>query len=148
VLADIALKVGIRLIAGASLFPKPGGPPPPPPFSPTSSMKGLIMYGVILSRSWVDSDGAVGLGCRAQNLLTDERMNTLESQGVKGDQPPAIGIPNLIVAEKRLLISQKGQAAACSASTGADEVLGWPRLSPENTIRHHHSFRHLLTHVL
>ncbi|MCT0202418.1 SulP family inorganic anion transporter [Synechococcus sp. CS-602] len=98
VLAGIALKVGIDIIDWGFLKR-----------AHHLSMKGaLIMYGVILLTVLVDLMVAVGVGVFVANFLTIERMNTLESQGVKaistGD-----GDTDLSVAEKRLLDQAKGK---------------------------------------
>lgn len=98
VLAGIALKVGIDIIDWGFLRR-----------AHLLSVKGaLIMYGVILLTVLVDLMVAVGVGVFVANFLTIERMNTLESQGVKaistGD-----GDTDLSVAEKRLLDQAKGK---------------------------------------
>ncbi len=98
VLAGIALKVGIDIIDWGFLKR-----------AHQLSLKGaLIMYGVILLTVLVDLMVAVGIGVFVANFLTIERMNELESRGVKaistGD-----GDTDLPVSEKRLLDLAQGK---------------------------------------
>lgn len=73
VLAGIALKVGIDIIDWSFLKR-----------AHRLSIKGaVIMYGVILLTVLVDLMVAVGVGVFVANFLTIERMNALESKGVK-----------------------------------------------------------------
>lgn len=73
VLAGIALKVGIDIIDWGFLKR-----------AHQVSVKGaLIMYGVILLTVLVDLIAAVGIGVFVANILTIERMSTLQSESVK-----------------------------------------------------------------
>jgi SulP family sulfate permease len=73
VLAGIALKVGIDIIDWGFLKR-----------AHLLSVKGAaIMYGVILLTVLVDLMVAVGIGVFVANFLTIERMNALQSKGVK-----------------------------------------------------------------
>ena len=73
VLAGIALKVGIDILDWSFLKR-----------SHVVSVKGsLIMYGVLLLTVFVDLIVAVGVGVFIANILTIERLSTLQSQEVK-----------------------------------------------------------------
>lgn len=73
VLAGIALKVGIDIIDWSFLKR-----------AHQVSIKGaLIMYGVILLTVLVDLIAAVGVGVFVANILTIERMSTLQSESVR-----------------------------------------------------------------
>jgi len=73
VLAGIALKVGIDILDWSFLKR-----------SHKVSVKGsLIMYGVLLLTVFVDLIVAVGVGVFIANILTIERLSSLQSAGVK-----------------------------------------------------------------
>lgn len=98
VLAGIALKVGIDIIDWGFLKR-----------AHQVSVKGaLIMYGVILLTVLVDLITAVGVGVFVANILTIERMSTLQSKSVQAitDADDAI---KLNADEKRWLDEARGR---------------------------------------
>ncbi len=98
VLAGIALKVGIDIIDWDFLKR-----------AHRISLKGsLIMYGVILLTVLVDLIAAVGIGVFVANVLTIDRMSTLQSKSVKAitDADDAI---RLNATEKRWLDEANGR---------------------------------------
>ena len=98
VLAGIALKVGIDIIDWSFLKR-----------AHKVSLKGsLIMYGVILLTVLVDLIAAVGIGVFIANILTIDRMSTLQSQSVQAisDADDAI---QLNTDEKRWLDEANGR---------------------------------------
>ncbi len=98
VLAGIALKVGVDIIDWSFLKR-----------AHRVSVKGaLIMYGVILLTVLVDLIAAVGIGVFVANILTIERMSTLQAQSVQTitDADDAI---QLDASEKRWLDEANGR---------------------------------------
>lgn len=98
VLAGIALKVGIDIIDWGFLKR-----------AHQVSVKGaLIMYGVILLTVLVDLIAAVGIGVFVANILTIERMSTLQAKSVQAitDADDAI---QLNADEKRWLDEARGR---------------------------------------
>ncbi|MCU0536448.1 MAG: SulP family inorganic anion transporter [Hydrococcus sp. Prado102] len=98
VLAGIALKVGIDILDWSFLKR-----------SHKVSLKGsLIMYGVLLLTVFVDLIVAVGVGVFIANILTIERLSSLQSQEVKtiSDADDSI---KLSLEEKRLLDRANGR---------------------------------------
>lgn len=98
VLAGIALKVGIDIIDWDFLKR-----------AHKISLKGsLIMYGVILLTVLVDLIAAVGIGVFIANILTIDRMSSLQSQSVKAisDADDTIHLSEL---ERRWLDEAKGR---------------------------------------
>jgi SulP family sulfate permease len=96
VLAGIALKVGIDIIDWGFLRR-----------AHKVSLKGsLIMYGVILLTVLVDLMVAVGIGVFVANFLTIERMNALQSKGVKAI---STGDGDLDLPEEEKALLDRGQ---------------------------------------
>jgi sulfate permease, SulP family len=92
VLAGIALKVGIDILDWSFLKR-----------AHKVSLKGtLIMYGVLLLTVLVDLIVAVGVGVFIANILTIERLSSLQSQDVKAISDADDEVP-LSAEEKRLL---------------------------------------------
>jgi SulP family sulfate permease len=98
VLAGIALKVGIDILDWSFLKR-----------SHKVSIKGsIIMYGVLLLTVLVDLIVAVGIGVFIANILTIERLSTLQSQDVKAISDADDEIP-LNSEEKQLLDRANGR---------------------------------------
>jgi SulP family sulfate permease len=98
VLAGIALKVGIDILDWSFLKR-----------AHKVSLKGtLIMYGVLLLTVFVDLIVAVGVGVFIANILTIERLSSLQSQEVKviSDADDAVDLSD---EEKRLLDRANGR---------------------------------------
>jgi len=104
---------------------------------------GLIMYGGFLLTSWwMLRWGGGGWGVSVAKLPERiERMNTLESQGVKGDQQTGRWRYRSIVAESGCWIRRR--AKCCCSSSMSHDFWGGARRSQRTHAHHQLRFRHL-----
>jgi SulP family sulfate permease len=98
VLAGIALKVGINILDWSFVKRAPT----------ISKSATVIMYGVMLLTVFVDLIVAVGLGVFIANVLTIERLSTLQTDNIKAISDAEDDVP-LSTEEKKLLDSANGQ---------------------------------------